>query len=122
MTDDDGHRIDPREHADSDRYGETMLYDFAKFITTLSLLLLGGMLTLSTAARSGDLKVFNIIFVTVAIAIAGMTAFVTANALVDARANGREPSHLLPKLLKFATGIIGVGLGGFLMMWLDSLS
>ena len=122
MMDDEGHRVAPREHAESDRYGETMLYDFAKFLTTLSLLLLGGMLTLSTAARSGDLKLFNIMFVTIAIAIAGMMSFITANALVDARATGREPSPVLPKLMKAATGIIGVGLGGFLMMWLDSLS
>ena len=122
MTDDEGHRIDPREHAGQDRYGETMLYDFAKFLTTLSLLLLGGMLTLSAAARQGDLKLFNLIFVTVAIAIAGRSAFITANALVDARATGREPSPYLPKVMKFATGVIGVGLGGFLMMWLDSLS
>jgi hypothetical protein len=122
MTEDEGHRIDPRDHVHGDRYGETMLYDFAKFLTTLSLLLLGGMLTLSAAARQGDLKLFNLIFVTVAIAVAGMTAFITANALVDARATGREPSPHLPKLMKFATGVIGLGLGGFLMMWLDSLS
>jgi hypothetical protein len=121
MTDDES-KVHPREYAGRDHYGETLLYDFAKFITTLSLLLLGGMLTLSTAARAGDLKLFNLIFVTVAIAVAGMTAFVTANALVDARATGREPSPHLPRLMKFATGIIGVGLGGFLMMWLDSLS
>ena len=122
MIDDDDRRVDPRDHAGQDRYGETLLYDFAKFITTLSLLLLGGMLTLSAAARQGDLKLFNLMFVTIAIAIAGMTAFITANALVDARATGREPSPALPKLMKFATGVIGVGLGGFLMMWLDSLS
>ena len=122
MTEDEGHRIAPRDHAEGDRYGETLLYDFAKFLTTLSLLVLGGMLTLSTAARSGDLKLFNIIFVTVAIALAGMAAFVTANALVDARASGREPSAMLPKLMKFATGLLGIGLGGFLAMWLDSLN
>ena len=122
MTDDEGHRIAPRDHAESDRYGETMLYDFAKFLTTLSLLVLGGMLTLSAAAREGDLKLFNLVFVTVAIALAGMTSFITANSLVDARATGREPSPSLPRLMKLATGLIGIGLGGFLAMWLDSLS
>ena len=122
MTDDEGHRIAPRDHMDGDRYGESLLYDFGKFLTTLSLLVLGGMLTLSTAARSGDLKLFNLIFVTIAIALAGMMAFITANAVVDARATGREPSAVLPKVMKFATGLLGVGLGGFLAMWLDSLS
>ena len=122
MIEDDDRRLSPRDQADGDRYGESLLYDFAKFLTTLSLLVLGGMLTLSAAARQGDLKLFNLVFVTVAIALAGMTAFITANSLVDARATGREPSASLPKLMKFATGLIGIGLGGFLAMWLDSLS
>jgi len=119
---DDDRRVDPRDHADGNRYGETMLYDFAKFLTTLSLLVLGGMLTLSSAAREGDLKLFNIIFVSGAVALAGMMSFVTANALVDARARGRQPSDQLPTLMKVSTGLIGLGVGGFLMMWLDTLS
>ena len=122
MNEDEGHRIAPRDHAEGDRYGETLLYDFAKFLTTLSLLVLGGMLTLSAAARQGDLKIFNIIFVTVAIALAGMIAFVSANSIADARSGGREPSHHIRTLMKAATGLIGVGLGGFLAMWLDSLT
>ena len=122
MIDEDEHHLKPRDHAGSDRYGETMLYDFAKFLTTLSLLVLGGMLTLSSAARDGDLKLFNIIFVSCAVAFAGIMAFVTANALVDARARGREPSAHLPTLMKVSTGLIGLGVGGFLMMWLDTLS
>ena len=122
MIEDDDPRINPREHAGSDRYGETMLYDFAKFLTTLSLLVLGGMLTLSGAARAGDLKLFNIVFVSGAVALAGIIAFLTANGLVEARARGREPSERLPTLMKISTGLIGLGIGGFLMMWLDSLS
>ena len=122
MIDNDEMRVDPRDHAGSDYYGETLLYDFSKFLTTLSLLVLGGMLTLSSAARAGDLKLFNLIFVSGAVAFAGMLAFVTANGLVDARANGRDPSPQLPKILKASTGLIGLGLGGFLMMWMDSLS
>jgi hypothetical protein len=122
MIDDDERRVDPRDHAGPDHYGETMLYDFAKFLTTLSLLVLGGMLTLSTAARSGDLKLFNLIFVTCAVAFAGILAFVTANGLVDARSTGREPSPMLPRIMKASTGLIGLGVGGFLMMWMDTLS
>jgi len=119
---DDESRVDPREHAGEDRYGETLLYDFAKFLTTLSLLVLGGMLTLSSAARQGDLKLFNIVFVSAAVAFAGVCAFSTANSLVDARSKGRQPSPHLPTVMKIATGLIGVGVGGFLMMWLDTLN
>ena len=122
MIHDDERRVDPRDHAGSDHYGETLLYDFSKFLTTLSLLVLGGMLTLSGAAREGDLKLFNLIFVSSAVAFAGVLAFVTANGLVDARANRRDPPASLPKILKASTGLIGLGVGGFLMMWMDTLS
>ena len=121
MIDEDS-KVDLSEHAGLERYGETLLYDFAKFLTTLSLLVLGGMLTLSSAARAGDLKLFNIVFVSVAVALAGACAFSTANSLVDARSKGREPSPHLPTVMKVATGLIGVGVGGFLMMWLDTLN
>jgi hypothetical protein len=115
-------KVDAREHAGTDWYGETLLYDFAKFLTTLSLLVLGGMLTLSSAARAGDLKLFNIVFVSVAVALAGVCAFSTANSLVDARSKARQPSGHLPAVIKAATALIGLGVGGFLIMWLDTFS
>ena len=121
MIDEDT-KVEPRDHSGVDRYGETLLYDFAKFMTTLSLLVLGAMLTLSGAARAGDLKIFNIIFVSAAVALAGICSFMTANSLVDSRARGKEPSPHLSTIMKAATGLIGIGVGGFLMMWLDSLS
>jgi hypothetical protein len=122
MIDEEEARVDPREHGGDRHYGETLMYDFAKFMTTLSLLVLGGLLTLSGAARDGDLKLGNIIFVSAAVATAGVLAFTTANAVVEARARGREPASYLPRLMKASMGFIGVGVGGFLAMWLDTLS
>lgn len=122
MIEQDETRVVPSKHAGSEHYGESLLYDFAKFLTTLSLLILGGMLTLSGTASAGDLKFFNIVFVSGAIALAGILAFSIANALVTARAVGTEPPSYLTKLLKGAMGLIGLGTGGFLMMWLDALA
>ena len=103
------------------RYGETLLYDFAKFLTTLSLLALGGGLTLTQTADRADIKLFNIIFVLGSIALAGILSIVTANALVEARAAGGEPPAYLRRMIKVAIGFLGVGTGGFLMIWLDML-
>ena len=122
MSDDEGGPVDLRREAGDAHYGESLLYDFAKFMTTLSLLLLGGMLTLSGAAKAGDLKLINILFVSVAIAVSGMCAFATAYGIADARSRGREPARYLRTQMQVANACAGIGIGGFLMMWLDTLS
>jgi hypothetical protein len=118
---DESEIVDPRKVHD-ERYGETLLYDFSKFLTTMSLLALGGVLTVIQTSDRSDVKLFNIILVTGAIAVAGIIAILTANALVDARAAGKEPEPYLGKMMKAAMGFLGVGTGGFLMIWLDSLT
>jgi hypothetical protein len=118
---DDSEILDPKGAPPDHRYGETLLYDFSKFLTTLSLFALGGALTLVQTADRTDIKLFNIIFVFGSIAIAGILSIITANALVDARAAGKEPHAQLPKIIKAAMGFLGVGTGGFLAIWLDML-
>ena len=53
MTEEIESRVDPRDHAPAQHYGETLLYDLAKFLTTLSLLAIGGILSLTQAAARG---------------------------------------------------------------------
>lgn len=120
MSDDESPRVSPRESPD-DRYGEALLYDFAKFMTTTSLIMLGGMLTLSGAAKAGDLKPFNLVLTSGVIALAGMLAFGVASNLAAARAKGAQPSRHLLLNVKASTGLMGMGIGAFLMMWMDTL-
>jgi hypothetical protein len=121
MTDEET-RADPKAVAPPDAYGETLLYDYAKHLTTLSLLAIGGVLTVTQTADRGDVKPPVIAIVLGALALAGILAFSTANGLVAARSTGKVPPPGLPTLLKAATGFLGMGTGGFLMMWWDSLS
>ena len=121
MSDDES-RIDPRLIAPDAHYGEALLYDFAKFYTTLSLLAIGGVLTVTATADPHDVKPPVIAVVLGAIALAGALSVSVAHALVEARAGGREPRAGLNKMMKVATGLLGMGAGGFLMMWWDSLS
>ncbi|MGZ8346959.1 MAG: hypothetical protein ACXWUP_07610 [Allosphingosinicella sp.] len=100
-----------------DRYSEGLLYDFSKFMTTLALLALGGVLSLTQAAGDRDLPSWKIGLIIGAISIGGVFALTTANALVDARASGKEPSKRLPLQIKIAMGSIALGLGAFLQMW-----
>ena len=115
-------RADPKNAAPPDAYGETLLYDYAKHLTTLALLAIGGVLTVTGTADRTDVKPPVVAIVLGALALAGILAFSTANGLVAARSTGKEPPKGLPSLLKAATGFLGVGTGGFLMMWWDSLS
>lgn len=103
------------------RYGESLLYDFSKFMTTLSLIALGGVLTLTQASGDGELKPFNLGLVIGAIAGGGVFALSTANALVDARAAGRTPSPRLHYQIKVSMALIAIGVGAFLNLWWDTL-
>jgi hypothetical protein len=107
--------------APHDRYGEGLLYDYAKFITTLSMLALGGVLSLTPAIGRGEFETTRVVMIIVAISTGGIIALSTANALVDARATGKEPSRWLPRYIKAAMASVGIGLGAFLYLWLDAL-
>ena len=115
-------RVDPKAVAPDQHYGETLLYDFAKFYTTLSILAAGGILTVTATADPRDVKPVIVAFILVAIALAGTLSVSVAHALVDARASGRDPKSGLASTMKIATALLGVGNGGFIMMWWDSLS
>ena len=119
---DDESRVDPKGMAADDHYGEALLYDFAKFVTTLAILAVGGVLTITQTADPKDVKPVVVAFVLGAIALAGVLSVSTASALAEARSAGQEPRAGLRGMMKAATGLLGVGTGGFLMMWWDSLT
>lgn len=111
--------VDPAQAADA-RYGETLLYDFAKFLTTLALIALGGVLTLGQASAPGTIKPLNLTITAIAIVLAGTLSLTVAHELVTARNTGREPRRLRA-MLNIALALLGLGAGGFLGMYLDTL-
>jgi hypothetical protein len=113
-------RIDAE--ADAERYGESLLYDFAKFLTTLSILALGGVLTLTQTADRSDIKSFNIVMSVVAISLAGTLALTTANSIAYARSSGQPLPRNLHRYTVATMALLGMGMGMFLFMWMDSLS
>ena len=107
---------------DADRHGESLLYDFSKFLTTLSVLALGGLLTLTQTADRADIKTFNITASIVAIALAGTLAVTTANSIAHARSSGQPLPRSLHRYIMAAMAALGLGMGMFLFMWMDTLS
>jgi hypothetical protein len=114
-------KVDVREHAPEDQYGETLLYDFAKMMTSLSLIVLGGVLSLAGTQQAADIPLFSLVLTSGSIAMAGMLALSTVYAIVEARAKNRQPTTRLLLLIKAANFLLGVGLGGFMIIWLESL-
>jgi len=106
----------------AEHHGESLLYDLAKFLTMLALLATGGVLTLTETAPKGAYGPTWLLLVLGAIAFAGVLAFSVAFSLADARVRGREPSRRLTWLIKAATTLFGLGTGGFVWMWWNTLA
>ena len=122
MSDELESKVDVRNHSPNGQYGETLLYDFAKTLTSLSLIVLGGVLSLGGTQRAAEMPKFSLILTSGSIALAGMLALTTVFGIVEARVKRREPPTYSLILIKAANFLFGVGLGGFTIIWLDTLN
>ena len=121
MSDELESKIDVKNFAPGGQYAETLLYDFAKTLTSLSLIVLGGVLSLAGTQQATEIPLFSLVLVSGSIATAGLLALSTAFGIVEARTKKLEPSARFPLMIKGANFLLGVGLGGFMIIWLDSL-
>ncbi|SMF66186.1 hypothetical protein [Allosphingosinicella indica] len=118
MTDDDEAPL-----SGEDRHrAETLLYDHFKFLTTLSLLALGGVLTLSQSGQIEPMTVRQVLLVLAPISIGGACALSGATGIVAARHAGKEPRQRQLGLYRRVSVLgIGIGTGGFLALFMDAL-
>lgn len=121
MIEDDQSRVEPRALAPADQYAEALVYDFAKFLTTLALLALGGVLSMSQSDALNEVKPFNITLVIVSIAIGGISALSIPISIAGQRLRGKEPTRWLRWNLNVAVAGIALGLGAFLQMFIDAI-
>jgi hypothetical protein len=118
---DEDSSVEPKAIAGSDHFDAAVLYDFSKFLTTLSLLALGGVLTLTQTADQHVIKKPVVAMVVSFIALAGISAFSAAGKLAKLGLSKRK-ERLTPQHYLFAAvAFLGMGAGGFLMMWWKSL-
>jgi hypothetical protein len=106
----------------SEHYSETLLYDYSKFLTTISLLALGGILSLSQTDGLRDVKAFNLAWSIGAVIIGGISAFSVSHDIVTSRAKGREPSRWVRPTMSIALAGIGLGLGGFVHIFWKAIT
>ena len=116
---DEGHELpESRRETDADSY----LYDFFKFLTSLSVLTLAAIFTVSqlhgAMQRVGKLS-FG--FILACVAVAGMLSFMGASELVRTKLGGKPGWSKIEFFRKAAPLAYALGVGGFLMMFVDVL-
>ena len=101
--------------------GELLLYDYFKHLTTLSLLALGGVLTLAQTADPADVKPWLVIVVLITISLGGIAAFSGGGEIVRFRYAGGERGKSVEFLRRAAPILLAIGVGMFLSMFVDAL-
>jgi hypothetical protein len=117
VIDDDDSQVKPEIGGDR----ELLLYDYLKWTTTLSLLTLGGVLSLSQASDL-QLNHFKIGTVLIPICVAGVTSLSGVDAIVRARLTGKSSRFRPVTYMRIAVGGLGIGTGAFLSMFWDALA
>jgi hypothetical protein len=106
----------------SAHYGETLLYDYSKYLTTMSLLALGGVLSLSQSDSLRDVEPFNLGLAIGALVVGGISAFSVSFDIVTSRAKGKEPSRWARPSMSVALAGIGLGLGAFINIFWKAIT
>jgi hypothetical protein len=114
MSDDENNLL--ASVAPEKRQGDLVLYDYFKHLTTLSLLILGGILTLSQTAQGAEMKLRTILFVVGVVTLAGLVSFSACGEIARAHFHGEEPKRI-DLYRKAAPAILLLGVGMFLFLF-----
>ncbi len=92
-------------------------YDYLKHLSTLSLVTLGGVLTLTQ--DKATISSGNVILVVVMIALAGTSALAGIDMIISAKSKGKALGWTYRFTRLLAMAAFGLGVGVFLNMFLD---
>jgi hypothetical protein len=101
--------------------GDALLYDWFKHLTSLSLLTLGGILTLSQVIDGEMIKKPLLAGVLVVVATAGILSFSGAAQIVKGRSLGMHVPPRVYKLQTWAAMVLSMGVGAFLYLFVRSM-
>ena len=120
MIEDDS-SIDPKVVAGDSRFDDAIQYDFAKFLTTLALLMLGGVLTVTQTADKAVAKPAVVAVVMAFISVAGISAITAAGKLAKVNVGQDYPAFTPRRYLVVALVLLSAGAGSFLYLWWKTL-
>lgn len=100
---------------------ELLLYDFFKHLTSLSMLVLGGVLIVAKDFDPTDVKPASVLIAMALISGGGICSFSGASEIVRAKNRGTKPKRSLKFLAQAAPALLAVGTGYFIALFSDSL-
>jgi hypothetical protein len=89
------------------------LYDWFKHLTSLSLLTLGGVLTISQSAAADSIRPSMLLVVVIFVAGAGVLSFSGAATLVGVRSNNQPLPSYIHHISGIAAMALMIGVGAF---------
>lgn len=101
--------------------GEALLYDWFKHLTSLSLLTLGGILSISQLVAEGGFKKHSIIALVVSVGLSGVIGFSGAESIVQARTSGSPVPKSVHLMRKIGSASLGLGVGAFLYIFIKAV-
>jgi hypothetical protein len=115
MSDDQDQQLAAAPAPDPENY----LYDFFKYMTSLSLLTLAAILTVSQLPEAADLKKTQIVIALGIVSLGALAAFTGAGQVVRSKLQQQPVGKQTMLCFKAAPAVYLVGVGYFLMMLLD---
>lgn len=100
---------------------DLLLYDFFKHLTSLAVLILGGVLLVAQASDPQDVKREMVVATLVLISAGGVFAFNGSSEIIRARSTGTPIRLSVRGARVIAPLLIALGVGMFLSMYADSL-
>jgi hypothetical protein len=101
---------------------DAMLYDWFKHLTSLSLITLGGVLSLSQVADAKDIKPATLAVVLVLVSVAGIMAFSAADQIVLSRVKGQPLPAQVKWMQRAIPAVLGMGLGAFVYVFVRAIN
>jgi hypothetical protein len=101
--------------------GDLLQYDFSKHLTSLAILVLGGVLIVAKDFNPDDVKPASILIAMALVALGGVCAFASSSEIVRARSSGTKPKKSQKLLMHAGAGFLATGTGYFMALFSDSL-
>lgn len=111
----DDHETTPSAALDPAASADLLVYDLSKFLLTLSLLVMGAVLTLSGTATERP-PAAALLVVIGCLVVSGFVSMSCLSTIVTARHRGGQARHAL-LMNQIAAGLLGAGVGAFLVVW-----
>jgi hypothetical protein len=107
--------------ADDDRDRGILLYDYSKHLLSIALLAIGGVITITQSSDGKAIEPLVVGILLAAFGLSGVFALSASSAILQARQRRQALDDKAWLYIRAAMGFLGMGVGGFLVVWFSIL-